>query len=139
MKNETGLDLTDYLRKVITLDTIIFNEDRHLNNLSVLYNIEKNIYQQAPIFDNGLSLLSDLTNYPIQIPTRDLINRVKSKPFSTNFKKQYEVLGKGFTVPKKELEELLGKIRINLRIKNIIEHSIKRYPEIFEESGIKTF
>ena len=87
VNSETGLDITDYLRKIFTLDAIVLNEDRHLNNLSVIYG--EGGYRIAPIFDNGLSLLSNIKDYPLGTPASILIRKVKSKPFSINFKKQY--------------------------------------------------
>ena len=48
----TGLDVTDYLRKTFTIDALIWNEDRHLNNLAVIYN-DNSGFEICPIFDNG--------------------------------------------------------------------------------------
>lgn len=50
------LDIRGYLKKVLTLDMIVLNEDRHLNNLAII--MEDEYFRPAPIFDNGVSLLT---------------------------------------------------------------------------------
>lgn len=83
------IDIGKWLSLVLQFDYLILNEDRHLFNILFLYNPEQDFYKPAPLFDNGQSLLSDIKNdYPINMPLEVAIRRVKSKPFSTNFKKQ---------------------------------------------------
>lgn len=94
VNKNVGLDISGYLAKLITLDRIILNEDRHFNNIAL---IEKdNKYTTAPIFDNGRSLLT--ANYSVR-ETYGLDRNVKcaiAKPFSGSYDKMYEILGKGF-------------------------------------------
>lgn len=80
-------DIMLYWSNIIKLDAIILNEDRHLNNLSFLKNINGG-YSLPPIFDNGLSFLSDIRDYPLCERNFDNIKKVKSKPFNSDFKKQ---------------------------------------------------
>lgn len=82
----TRLDIREYLALLSVLDSIILNEDRHLNNISLIESPEG--YRLAPVFDNGLSLLSDTTDYPLYDNTLRLMNKVKCKPFNVSFKKQ---------------------------------------------------
>ena len=56
IKQTCLIDITDYMKKILTLDWIILNEDRHLNNLAVVF--RDGIFVPAPIFDNGVSLLT---------------------------------------------------------------------------------
>lgn len=83
----TGIDLSGYLLSTLLVDAIILNEDRHMKNLGVLYNRERNTYQLCPLFDHGLSLLSDVMAYASE-PIAVSVARVKSRPFSTSFDKQ---------------------------------------------------
>ena len=72
----------DYIRKVIFLDYITLNEDRHLGNLHI---VKKNgIYSNGIILDNGLSLLSNVSNYRINKSAGYFLTSVRSKPFSSN-------------------------------------------------------
>lgn len=94
LEDVIGLDLFDYLEFVIKFDAIILNEDRHFNNISVIYNELSNEFKFSPIFDNGLSLLSDVDSYDMYEPITNLIKKAKSKPFSVNFEKQCSYFSK---------------------------------------------
>lgn len=83
----TGLDISDYLRTIAYIDALILNEDRHLNNIALICN-DRGVFKPAPIFDNGLSLLSDVEDYPMLDKVSYLRRKVKAKPFSTDFSKQ---------------------------------------------------
>ena len=52
--DSTGVDLHEYLADIFTLDELILNDDRHFNNLGLLFDGES--FRPAPIFDNGKSL-----------------------------------------------------------------------------------
>lgn len=76
-----------YLSNILKLDAIILNEDRHYANIS-LAKSSSGTYRLLPVFDNGLSLLSDTHQYRHNLPIRTLIRMVKAKPFNVSFKKQ---------------------------------------------------
>lgn len=97
-KHVSGVDITDYLGFMIRLDALILNEDRHLNNINLIYDSDTEKYRLAPIFDNGLSLLSDIRDYPLIESIGRNINHVKSKPFSTSFKKQVSYINSDLLV-----------------------------------------
>ena len=84
----TELDIMRPLTRMLAFDALILNEDRHTNNLLFLYNFTLNTWKLAPLFDHGLSLLSDVKDYPLGIDIEILKRKVKAKPFNTNFKKQ---------------------------------------------------
>ena len=48
-------DFGKYLTAMLELDAFFLNEDRHTNNIAVLYDTEKDCYELSPIFDQGLS------------------------------------------------------------------------------------
>ena len=79
-----------YLSTIIELDAFLLNEDRHTNNLAVIRNEETGNFRLCPIFDHGLSLLSDLNDYPLDADVYVCIQRVKAKPFSPDFGEQAE-------------------------------------------------
>lgn len=87
----SSLDINSYISNVLLLDCLTLNEDRHLNNLCVIKG--KQNWRVCPVFDNGLSLLSDTGAYPTGVPVRTYINKVKSKPFSSDFIKQASYAG----------------------------------------------
>jgi hypothetical protein len=84
----TGLDVTADISRMLAFDALILNEDRHTNNILFLYEPISKEWELAPIFDNGLSLLSDLKDYPLNKPISILKRLVRAKPFNTSFSKQ---------------------------------------------------
>ncbi len=90
IKATCGLSVSDYVAKVLLCDAIIMNEDRHLNNFNLI--MKGNQFKLTPNFDNGLSLLSDLKDYPFTNDLRDNMKRVRSKPFLSQFDKQVKKL-----------------------------------------------
>ena len=80
------IDIFDYLHDICFLDAITLNSDRHLDNIFFV-DYEGNLYQ-APILDNGASLLSQLGAVP---NWRSYIPMVSSKPFCVDFEEQCEL------------------------------------------------
>ena len=79
-----------YLTAMLELDALFLDEDRHTNNIAVIRNETTKAYRLCPYFDNGLSLLSDLNDYPLEKDVYKLINSVKAKPFSISFDEQVD-------------------------------------------------
>ena len=61
----------DYLYKMLVVDFLILNRDRHGANIEVLRNSKKKTIRIAPLFDHGISLLSrcrtfeEIENYDV--------------------------------------------------------------------------
>lgn len=98
-RQTVGLDLTDYFRKVFTLDYIVLNEDRHFHNLGIIMN-EDGSYKPAPIFDNGKSLLNCNPSVNRNLPIEENVKRVVARPFSGSHKAMFEYFGEGFELNK---------------------------------------
>ncbi len=81
VRDKTGLDLTEYLIIMSILDYLVGNENRHLNNLSVL--ATTNGFKLAPLSDFGLGLFEHNRVYE-HCSFMECIEQMKSKPFSTN-------------------------------------------------------
>lgn len=78
-----------YLTAVLEFDRLVLNEDRHFNNILILYDEQKDLYFPSPLFDNGAALLSDYKgDYPLEDRLYDCKRRIKAKPFSKDFNKQ---------------------------------------------------
>ena len=60
------------LTKMLAFDALVLNEDRHTNNLLFLYDFKLDTWKLAPLFDHGLSLLSDVKDYPIDVDIKIL-------------------------------------------------------------------
>lgn len=83
----TELDVHLYLSNIMKLDSIILNEDRHLNNLTLWSTLEEGCFLM-PVFDNGLSLLSCLKSYPMNLPIKELIKITEPRLFAKSYRKQ---------------------------------------------------
>ena len=111
----TGLkDFGTYLAKILTIDALFLNEDRHFHNIAVMMD-RKGKYHLCPIFDQGAALLSDTTyDYPMNVDSYTLMKSVKSKTFSSDFDEQLDVVEKlygktiQFTCTKRQIKEMLN-------------------------------
>jgi len=147
----TGLKhFGEYLNKVLTIDAIFLNEDRHTHNIAVLMNT-KGEYDYCPIFDNGAGLLSDTTmDYPLEKDLYTLINKAKAKTFYPEFDIQLEIAEKlygnnlKFKFLKKDVEHILAlddshneveiyPIEIRERVRDIIFEQMRKYPYLFKK------
>lgn len=84
----TGLDVSKEVSQMLAFDAFILNEDRHTNNILFLFDPRKETWKLSPIFDHGLSLLSDIKDYPLEKPLSILKRKVKAMPFNSSFSKQ---------------------------------------------------
>ena len=114
-QNTIDLDLSKYFAKIFTLDYIILNEDRHFNNLGFIRSAD-GCYREAPIFDNGKSLLVGNHSVNWRLPLAENVKRTIARPFSGSFQKNMELFGIGF----------------QLKIKDCIAE-ISRYPDCHEK------
>lgn len=91
IERTTGLkEFGPYLSKVVTIDALFLNEDRHLHNLAVLMD-EKGHFDYCPIFDQGAGLLADTTlDYPLGADPVKLIKQVQAKTVSSSFDEQLD-------------------------------------------------
>lgn len=114
-----------YISKLLTIDALFLNEDRHTHNIAVLMD-EEGMYHYCPIFDNGACLLSDTTmDYPMHVEVQKLIANTASKTFCKDFDEQLDAA-----------EQLYGQhIKFNFNeedIRSLLECE-KYYPEEIKE------
>lgn len=88
----TGINnFGEYVCKLLTIDALFLNEDRHTHNIAVLMK-DNGAYELCPIFDNGAALLSDVSmDYPLGVDINDLIKGVKSKTICDNLDEQLDI------------------------------------------------
>ena len=123
---ETGFNITNYLGNSIYLDSLILNEDRHLFNLALIKTNEG--YTECPVFDNGLSLLSDLREYPMNRKLIDNIVDCKSRPFSDSFSTQVRMFNE-LGVPPLEVDfksfyNRIDKLKVSKKEEDFLERCL---------------
>ena len=123
IEQTTGLTgVGKYLTLLLELDSFFLNEDRHTNNLAVIRNEKTKEFRLCPIFDNGLALLSDLNDYPLDKDVYDCIRCVRAKPFDLDFNVQVEAA-----------EELYG-MQLNLSFsRKEVSKELKFVTELYGE------
>lgn len=142
----TGLkDFGKYMNKILTIDAVFLNEDRHTHNIAVLKK-SNNEFELCPIFDNGAGLLSDITmDYPLSCDIYKLIDSVKGKTISENLEEQMEAsedlygMNIKFKFTKKDIEDILAKEEVKIysdeiinRVRSVLFEQMRRYPYLFK-------
>ena len=109
--NYTGLeDFGAYLTKMLEIDAFFLNEDRHTNNIAVIYDLKSREDRYCPYFEMGLSLFADIKkDFPLEKPLEECRKRIIAKPFSRDFDEQMDAANElyggylKFTVSKNEM------------------------------------
>ncbi|MCD8232710.1 MAG: hypothetical protein LUD14_13085 [Clostridiales bacterium] len=128
VRQSCGLDVTDYLKRTFTLDLLILNEDRHFNNLGLVFRQDR--FECAPIFDNGISLLTANQSVNRNFSIEENVKRVIARPFSGSHEKMFRYFGLGFHL---ECDLVLKWIRSEEPSfeRDVLAYQIERYRDIF--------
>lgn len=94
VENLTGIEgFGGYLAQMLEMDAFFLNEDRHTNNIALLYNVETKEYRLCPFYDMGLSLFSDTRDaYPLDMDFAACREQITAKPFSRDFDEQLDAV-----------------------------------------------
>ena len=116
-------DFGRYLTAMLEIDAFFLNEDRHTNNIAVIYQEKTQQYVLSPLFDQGLCLLADMkVDYPLERPLETCLEHIEAKPFSADFDVQLEAA-----------EALYGiQLQFHFSLKEVqreLEQIAERYPE----------
>ncbi len=139
----TGIDgFGIYMSKVLAIDALFLNEDRHTHNIAVMMDGKGN-YKLAPIFDNGAGLLSDTQmEYPLGQEVIGLIDKVRPKTFCDDFTEQLDIAERKygrnirFDFGYSEVSEIVMKAdrydeAIRKRVIDIIMQMSRKYKYLF--------
>ncbi|MCD8218548.1 MAG: hypothetical protein LUD01_11050 [Clostridiales bacterium] len=128
IRQSCGLDVTDYLKKIFTLDLLILNEDRHFNNLGLVF--RKDRFECAPIFDNGISLLTANQSVNRHFSIAENVKRVTARPFSGSHEKMFQYFGLGFHLDCTAALEWLKREEPSQEC-DVLAFQVERYQGIF--------
>ena len=119
-----------FLDKMITLDYIIANEDRHLNNFGVLRNAETLEWIKiAPIYDSGSSLGYD--KVPAQIKSGV---EITCKPFKNKHEEQIKLVKSFDWLELNNLNDIDEIVTSAFTCENIEDYIDKKRIEVITES-----
>ena len=111
---DTGINIFQYLNRLLYFDTLILNEDRHYMNLGVAYD-KSNGFMQASCFDNGSSMFCTNWTYRKTKTLSENLQAAKSvaRPFSKFYDNQILALQKLGAKPLKISKVNLDDIFVN--------------------------
>ncbi|WP_029322795.1 hypothetical protein [Butyrivibrio sp. AE3004] len=131
----------EYIDRMIAIDFIILNRDRHGANIEILRNSRKHTLRIAPLFDHGLSLIyscmtdNDAIAFDV-LADKPCQNFIGSKSCLENLellrKQDYLFSGKLDITDKSYIFEGLDGVLSNVYIEKIWEMINKRY-QIYEK------
>lgn len=124
VEKSCGINIFQYLGKILTLDMIILNEDRHFNNLALLF--DGGSFKPCPIFDNGLSLLTGNQSVNWNLPVSENVKRVVARPFSGSHERMVSYFGRSFEVDTENALKWLD-AQERSQEKDVLAYQIKRY------------
>lgn len=110
---------------------LILNSDRHFNNIGIIADVIRGVYKNAPVFDNGNSLLSNIGEYPFEEPAQYYAEKIVGQPFSANLERQAWELGYGLKIDYGKLLRLLEK-EPDSRALEILHFQLNRYEKILK-------
>lgn len=133
-------DFGKYITAILEIDAFFLNEDRHTNNIAVIYNEKTGQYSLSPIFDQGLCLFSDTSyDYPIDLSVEKCMEKIEAKPFHSDFDVQLETAEElygnqiEFMFIIKDVQEILNQFersysdKIRERVESLLRTQIRKY------------
>lgn len=139
----TGLeDFRKYMCKMLTVDAVFLNEDRHTHNIAVLWDGDS-AFDYCPIFDQGAGLLADtVMDYPLEQDVLELMTKAEAKTFCCSFEEQLDIAEKlygeqiHFQFGEKEIRELLERdevypAKVKNRVYTILLQQRRKYQYLF--------
>lgn len=123
------LDVSEYLSKILTLDMLTVNVDRHLNNLGIIIKADGRA-RLAPIFDNGGALLSDMDRF-CNPDFKEDIEKATGYPFSANLEYQASCAGMGLKIDYAGLLSVLEEYT-DCKAKDVLLYQLAKYRKVLE-------
>lgn len=141
----TGLDnFGAYITAMLEIDAFFLNEDRHTNNIAVIYDEQTQTYAYSPLFDQGLCLFADIKlDYPLSLSTEQCFEKIEAKPFSNDFDVQLDAaedlygIQLHFYFTMKDIEHELASIgafypqTVYRRVEDLLRMQFRKYTYLF--------
>ena len=139
----------EYLKKILTVDTLFLNEDRHFHNVAVIRKKDGS-FRECPVFDHGAALFSDVRgDYPLDMDLETCYGKIQAKPFARTFDEQLdpcEILYGNFAFrawfTMEDVEAVLSEFEgvyqeeILKRVRDLMRLQMRKYAYLFYEKPI---
>ena len=135
-----------YITAMMEIDAFFLNEDRHTNNIAVLYNENTGVYSLSPFFDQGLCLLADtMQDYPLDLSIEQCLQKIEAKPFCTDFDIQLEAAEERYGIQIRfefTIEDVLSQLaemrevypeKICSRVENLFRYQMRKYAYLLKK------
>jgi hypothetical protein len=137
-------DFGKYIAKTLEMDAFFLNEDRHMNNIALIYDSKTKTYRNSPYFDNGLALFADTeSDFSLEKSLSECFDAILAKPFSLSFEEQtgeaIALYGRQirFYFQLQDVREELEKFRdiyddrILERVEDVFRNQMRKYQYMF--------
>jgi len=131
VKETTGLDCSNYLRNIFSLDLIIMNPDRHFHNLGIIQRADGS-YREAPIFDNGQGLGMNYSITPPYLEIEEKEKTIAAGTISGSFDAQVVAAGNILKVNYEKLYSILKEYP-DSPAKEFLIYRLEKYKGMFEK------
>lgn len=131
----SGIEIKEQLGRIATLDMLILNTDRHFNNIGIIADTLNAEYRNAPVFDNGSALLSNIGEYPFDESIEENIAKVVGQPFAANLERQAAELGFGLKINYEKLENIL-RTESDSRALETLWFQLDRYEMLLKDNSV---
>lgn len=122
--------IRSYLQKIMSLDFLTLNEDRHLRNLAVISGTSG--IRECTIFDNGNSLLTCNISVNRYDTPESAVKKICSKPFSGSPSKQLRLVGGNcLSIDYVGLLLELQNLKENHREVEILKYQLQQYRSMY--------
>ncbi|MCR5419158.1 MAG: hypothetical protein K6E84_09610 [Lachnospiraceae bacterium] len=98
-------ELGSYLGRVFRLDYLTLNDDRHMNNICLIFTGSG--YRLAPIFDNGKSFFCGNKQFDPALSLSDNVKKVHFRPFTASIEMMIDRFPAKLSFKRQRLDEML--------------------------------
>ncbi|MBR1599612.1 MAG: hypothetical protein IJ661_11970 [Lachnospiraceae bacterium] len=126
--------LQSQINNILLFDAIIYNDDRHLNNLAII-NTGKNQY--IPLFDNGASLFGKIPSKGLKFTNRTSFAYQNCKPFYNTVGEQLTLVNECNlnSISKEEIGRIVYRYFEKNRARSVIKLLYNNLKEVGDRYG----
>ena len=103
------------------------------NNLGIIYDSEKNVFREAPVFDNGAGLLSNVSKFPVFRSIEENSENIAGQPICANLDLQAYYAGITLQIDYEMFENLYIQTLKPSRALLVLKYQLQQKRKIFPD------